>query len=635
TLVGVADQRFRGHIAVIDPDFYVPLPMILALRPDSANLLEDYPSHWLNLGGRLAPGASIEQARHELAALGDRVVARQPDLEDGRSYGVQPLRAIPFFGTQAATLFGALLFTLVGLVLAVACANVAGMLLVRGELRAQEIALRFVLGASRRRVVAQLLVEAGVVAVLAGCLGLLLAEGARRLVGRLPIPAPFPIVTDFPLDGRVVAFALGVTMLTTLAFGLWPALRVSQRDPKTALSSGAAGTTPTRTRMREALVAAQIALTLVLLVVAALFGRALSRAYGIDSGFDTQGVLVAQLELDPAGYDDERSVALGERLLARLRAMPGVDAAATARVVPLTLSRMGYGAAFGDGIPGQLDPTVNVVSDGFFDAIGLALKGRDFAPDEPQEGSRAAIVNETFARQAFGSADPLGRTFRFGDPREGGEAFAMRVVGVVPDGRYASLSESGESFLFIAQRQWAAHELNVFIKGRLPQADVARLFRAELAALDPNLPMPQIHRFEDMAAIGLLPQRIAGAVSGALGAVGLLLAMIGIYGVIAFQVGRRTREIGIRLALGAAAQRIVREVLRRALAMAALGVVAGLAIAVVLSTALAALLFDAPAIDVPAFLAGAIVLGVGCGIAAWLPARRAAAIQPSEALRYE
>jgi predicted permease len=636
TLVGVADPRFRGHVAVLEPDFFVPLPMAGALRPNGPALLADYPAHWLHLGGRLAAGASLVDARAELEALGHRVAEQRPELESGRGYGVQPLRSLPFFGVRAATLFGALLFTLVGIVLAVACANVAGMLLVRGELRAQEIALRFVLGASRRRVVAQLLLEAGLIATLAGALGLLIAEWARRLVGLLPIAAPYPIVTDFPLDGRVVAFALGATLLTALAFGLWPALRVSQRDPKSAMASGVAGSTPAKTRLREALVAGQIALTLVLLIVAALFGRALSRAHGIDPGFRTEGVAVAQLDLDPAGYDDARALALGERLVARLSAHPGVDAVSTARVVPLTLSRMSYGSAFSDALPeGGIDPTVNVVSEGFFATIGLALKGRDFTADEPREGERAAIVNETFAKQAFGTTDAIGRTFRYGDAAEGGEIFTMRVVGMVPDGRYASLSEAAEPFLFLAQRQWADHDFHLFVRGRLPQAEVARLLDAELRALDPNLPRPQVHRFEDMTALGLLPQRVAGAVAASLGAVGLLLAAIGLYGVIAFQVGRRTREIGIRLALGAAARRIVRDVLRRAVGVAGVGVAVGLVVAAALSVALGALLFGAPPVDVPAFAVGTLVLLVGCGVAAWFPARCAAAIQPSEALRYE
>ena len=642
TLIGVAPPEFHGHIAVMSPDFYLPLHQRNALREDSHDLFADRRSLWLQAGGRLKDGVGIGAARAELATLAERIAKANPApprRDDGpgagpgidAGIGVEPLRGIPASLSGPLALFSTLLLALTGAILLLACVNVAGMLIARGEARRHEIAMRFVLGASRRRVIAQLLAESCVLALAAGVLGLLLAGWWRSLLGLIDPPAPFPLRLDVPLDSNVLLFALALTLGTTLLFGLLPALRVSNRAPRAALASA---TTVTRgTRLRESLVVTQIAVTLVLLVSAGLFVRALQRAVSIDVGFDVAQVLSADFDLGPSGYGEAKRADLQQRLLHEAAAIPGVEHAALAAVTPLNFSNLSLGCVQAPGLRAhELCPNENVVSGDYFSTLGMRVRGRAIDARDTASSDRVAVVNETLARRLAADGDVLGRRYAYG---EGSEQHTLTVIGVVADSKYASLSEDPQPFLFVPLTQQPFATTSLFLRTSLPAADIAAQLRAIVRGLDGALPAPQVHPMQDILALSLLPQRIAGMIAAALGAVGLLLAAIGLYGLIAFYVASRTREFGIALALGASPAHLLGSVLRRGAWLCGIGLALGAALAAVLALLISGLLFGTQPGDALAF-AGAIgLLGAAALLACYVPARRAARLHPMVALRQD
>lgn len=632
TLIGVLEPGFRGHIAVLAPEFYAPVSSVAQLRRGDAELLHAEHANWLLAGARLAPGATLEQANAELATIAARWRAASPDFNEDITLTVATMHRLPPEARGPLLAFSGVLFVLVGLVLLVACVNVAGMLLARGESRAREIGMRLVLGASRARVVRQLMLENVLIAALAGVAGFALAIWASTLTGLIDVPAPFPVALELDFGWHVALFGVLLTAATVLAFGQLPAWRISQRNPRSAI--GGSETAPRRrTRAREALVVAQLALTLLLLVAAGLFGRALVRAQGVDPGFNADGVLVAELNLEPAGYAADGARALGERLRDALAATPGIESATLGSLQPLTLSRMSFGDVVVEGQdqPG-LSPWVDVVAPDYFRTLEVPLRGRDFARSDTRDAPRVVVVNEEFARRQFGDLDPLDRTFRYGDT---GQSDELRVIGVVPNGKYSALSDGEEPFLYLPASQWDRLEMHVFARTQLSPEQFAAQLRPALAALDPNIPMPEVFELSQVTAFGLLPQRIAGMVAASLGALGLLLATMGLYGVVAYWVGQRTREFGIRIALGARAALILRTVLARAARLLMIGLAIGITIALGAAQALSSLLFGVHASDALAFCGAAVVLAAVAMFAAWLPARRASRVSPIEALRHE
>jgi len=633
-VLGVTAPAFRGNLAGIVPDVYVPLASAGLVNSQWRDLVTARNARWLLAGGRLAPGATPEQAQLQLDALAGRLAAAYPDSHREMSLGIAPLKPLPAAARGAVQMFATVMFVLVGLLLVLACVNVAGMMLARGEARGGELALRAALGASRARVVRQLFAEGLVLAALSGVAGLVLAAWARDLLRLIPIPAPYPLDLSVPFDPAVYGFTLAISVAAALVFALLPALRLSLRDPRAQLSPGGATDTRQRTRTRDALVVVQIAVTLVLLVAAGLFLRSLGRAAEVDPGFRVAGVNYADLDLQPAGYDDAHVATLVRGLLERVRTLPGVESASVGGVLPLTLSRMGLGAARLSDRPDQLlDPEVNPVASGYFRTLGIPLaRGRDFNERDVAGGEDVAVINATFARQLFGDLDPIGRSFQLGF---GEDWRTLRVVGLTPDGKYGSLSERPVPFLYVALSQWPRQSLNLMVRTAMPPAALGALLRKELTALDPNLPALDVRALSEAAQVSVLPQRIAGVVATALGCVGLLLAGTGLYGLLALYVAQRRREIGVRLALGATRGSVVATVTRRALRLAGLGVAIGAVLALAAAQGLSDLLFGIGASDVVALAGAAVALAVAVAIAALGPALRAAAVQPSQALRNE
>lgn len=629
TVVGVVDASFRGHIAMLEPDYYIPMTLLPLAQPaDGATLLQSAESRWLHMGGRLREGVSLQAASAELAAIAPRIDGLRRSDGVVETPALVPLRGLPSELVTPMAGFSSLLGALVLVVLLVACTNVGGWLLSRGEARLSELGIRMALGASRARILRMLLAEALVVALLAGLLAL---GGVRLLLGLLPaihLPAPFPIRFEVPLGGGVVGFALALSAATVFVAGLLPALRVSG-------VAGLAGTARAtrRSRLRELLVAAQVALTTFLLVGAGLFAQALAKSQQVDIGFEPRATYNADLDLEPSGYPQDRQQQVLSAVLAQVRAVPGVEHAALARVVPLTLNQMSYGVVLHEGAPDRdFSPSMNIVSPGYFATLGIPLSGRDFADADRAGGADVVVVNRRFAERVFGTTDALDRTFRYGSPDA---PRTLRVVGVVGDGRYASWHEQPEPFLWLPIAQWPAAQQNIVLRSALPHAELARAVAAAVATVDPDLPVPQLHAMQDTIALSILPQRIAALAGGAIGGLGLLLAALGLYALMAQFVTACTREIGVRLSLGATPSRMAREVAWRGGRLSLLGLVVGLAAGSALAMAAQSVLFGVDAGDVVAFAGAALAIAVCAVLACAGPARRAARTSPAVALRQD
>ena len=635
TLVGVAAPDFHGTVAVLTPAFYVPLVQQPLLQPGAADLRDRRSATWLSLAARLMPGTTPALAHERLSSIGTQLAADYPRKgnEGGVTISVEPLRGVPGEIRGGLVAFSALLFVLTALLLLVACVNVASLLLARGETRRHEIAMRFVLGARRGRVILQLMSESVLLSLVAGAIGLALSAAACRALSHIDPPVPVPLSIHVPIDAAALWFALGCTLATALAFGLVPALRVSSHAPAAnATLSGARGA-GRRSRLGSALVIAQIALTMILLTGGGLFMRAMQRAASIDPGFDVNGVLTADFNLEPSGYSEARRLALQTTLIDRLQAVPGIDAAATAALVPLDFTRMQEGDFHVPGHSGEtLSPFVNLVSPGYFRTLDIRLQGRDFDAHDLKGAAEVCVVNATLARTLAADGDVIGRSYPYDD---GDDHHTLTVVGVVPDGKYASLDETTEPFMFLPLAQWPRAEMALVVKTRLPAAALATELREAMHATDPSLPPAQVRSLADILALSLLPQRIAALTSLALGAIGLLLAAVGLYGLIAMHVAARTREFGVRLSLGATPARILSDVIRRGAVLSATGLAIGTLLSLAGGALVSGLLYGATAGDALAFVVAVVLLAAVALLASWLPARLAARTAPMVALRHE
>jgi len=636
TLVGVAPADFHGHLVALRPEIFVPVSTPLGDDPWQRNRLVSRSGVWLMLGGRLAPGATLAQARVELSAIATRVAERYPDSHRGR--GLSVLASSPTGGLARTPLrlFSVLLFVLVGLVLAIACLNVASMLLARGEERRREIAVRRAIGAPRGRIVGELLVETTLLFLLAAPPGLLLARSGVGWIAAFRPPTPFPVALDFPVDWSAAGFAVLLALVTGLLFGLAPALRAARNDPNSDLRAGA--TTPGRRplRARRLLVAAQLAASLLLLVVGGLLLRGLSRAGEIDPGFDAEDVVSFEFNLDLAGRNDETARAELAELLAGARALPGVESASAAAVLPLDHSRMGLGAVHVDGVESPagrgLDADANIASEDFFETLRIPVEGRDFEAGDHAGAERVAIVNRRFERDYLAGSG-VGRFFHLGEP--GPERETYRVIGVADDFRAHSLGEPPAPFFWLPASQSAARRMNLLVRSRLPLESLVGPVRELFRRIDPDLPPGLPRPLVEVAAMSTLPQRLAASIAASLGALGILLAALGLYGVLAFSVASRRREIAVRKALGAQPALLLRLVAADAAGPLAAGVGLGLAAGFAVAHALRSMLYGLPPLDLSSFAGACAILLAAAALACWLPARRVLALDPASALHAE
>jgi predicted permease len=633
TVVGIAPPEFHGSEVGMALDLWVPLAMHEFVEPGGPRFAERG-NHWLTGLARLRPGAGLDAARARLDVVARQLEEEYPEAR-GNGFAAWPFAESPRGAGRTLRPIVLVLAVMSGLVLLIACANVTNLLLVRATLRRHEVAVRLSVGASRGRLVRQFLAESVVLSLLGGGAGLVLATWGRGLLLSFAPPSNFPIWLDTRIDGRVLAFALLLSLFAGALAGLVPALQASRRDLVGSLREEAAPLVAGRRggRLRRALVGAQVALSLVLLLGAGLLSRSLVKAYAVDVGFEPRNVMLASVDLFTAGYGRERGTAAVEQALERLRALPGVESVTVARRVPLALGGSssssivveGYEAPASEPAWGYL----NVVGPDYFRTLGATLvAGRELGPEERSDGPGAAVVNETMARRYWPGREALSSRFRLGDQW-------IRVVGVVRDMRFRGLAESPSPMFFLPLAQWYRTDLTFQVRSASEPALLARPVLDALRGLDPNLAPFGIRTLEETAGAATFQQRAGSSLLGLFGLLGLLLAGVGLYGVLSFVVAQRTREIGLRIALGGSPRDVFGLVLRQGLSLAGAGIVAGLVLGLVLARPLASLLVGISPVDPVTFASVPGVLAAVALLACWAPARRAMRVRPIDALRYE
>ncbi len=630
TLVGVTEPGFRGVFTPLRTEAWVPLMMRGALRPGSDR--PDVASLWLF--ARLGPGVTKDAARQELGALvAERAAdpAEPPGYREYRYLRMTDLTGLPDDARRLFLGFMALLFGAALLLLVIASVNVASMLSARAIARRREMALRTALGAGRGRLIRQLLTESLVLFLLGAIGGVGVASVVTDAFERLPLPAGPAFALELSPDPRILSFAIALAFGTGILFGLAPALQGAGRDVTIRLRDDAAAGGRRRSRLGNALIVGQLALSLVLLVSAGLFLRALRTGARIDPGFRVDGVALLSLKPESWGYDTAKGQAFYRMLRDRLAALPGVTAVSAADVVPLGFASSGIRIKLDD----HSDPAgkeglrveMAVVDPDYFAVLDLPLvAGRQFEAVDVAGSPRVMVVNETLARRVAPAGQALGKTLTIGTEQ-------VTIVGIARDAKYGSLGEVTPAFGYFPLAQRWRPDQTVMLRATGDLEALTPAISSAIHAIDPNLPRPTVTTLRREAAIVLLPQRVAAMVTGALGLVGLLMATVGLYGIISFSVTRRTREIGVRVALGASRADVVTLIVREGIRLAGAGVVVGLLLAAAVTRLLGRFLFNLSPFD-PITFAAMATLFVGVALlASYLPARRAAAADPMAAIR--
>ncbi|HET8646643.1 MAG TPA: ABC transporter permease, partial [Vicinamibacteria bacterium] len=598
---------------------------------------------------RLKPGVSREQATAAVAAVARNLAQRHPEAHGGGFTA----RADPIESRYTGDIKPALLVLLgaVAFVLLIACANVSNLLLARATDRQREIAVRASLGASRGRLVAQLLTESLVLALAGGALGVALAVwGVDALLGLFPTAianVAIPRMDQIQVDGPVLVFALALSVATGLLFGLFPALQTARVATAESLREGGRGSTesPRSRRFRSGLVVSEFALALVLTTGAALLIRSFLRLSGGDLGFDARGVTTARLMLPDYKYEGpEKKRAFAQAVIERVRALPGVEAAGATTFVPLS-GWHGNRAVEVEGRPpaapeDRLRAEFRSIDEGFFSALRIPLRqGRTFTPDDREGAPAVAVVNEAFVRRFFPGQDPLGRRFEMQVAQLRPAALQVtpqwrQIVGVVGDIRHFGLAQEAEPEVYLPYAQEPVALVSLVVRTR-PGLDVAAGLRQAVWSVDRDQPVLALLPLEQLAAESVTLRRVSTILLGGLAGVALFLAALGIYGVMAHSVARRTHEIGVRMAVGARARDVIGLVLREGGRLAGLGAALGLLAALALTRLMESLLFGVSPTDPVSFAAVAAFLFLCALLGCWLPARRAARVDPVVALRYE
>jgi predicted permease len=653
TVVGITPAGFSGMVPILSPEVFVPVSASLEVEPiglhdvvpspSGTNRLERRGDRWLFIRGRLKAGKTVDEARANLQLLMSRLATEHPLTNKDRVAEVRSTNDVYLHPAADAVIVpvAAGVMVVVALVLLIACANVASMLLARASGRQREIGIRLAIGASRARLVRQLVTESLVMSLIGAVAGTLLAWWATRAAASLSLPLPIPLVFDLRIDGRVLLFTLFASLIAGVLAGLAPAIQASKPSlvadlrGEQVVSRGYAWMGGHRLMQRDVLVAGQIAVTAMLLVVAALLTRSLVAAQRTNVGFAVDQLALISMDTGMLRYSELRRDQFYDNALERVRAIPGVQAAALATRVPFSLNVNRWDI----WVPGRHQPgdhgeivDVTTVSPEYFETIGVQIvDGRPFNVDDRPNTPFVAVVNETMARRYWPGESAIGKTFR--SRNSGGPVF--QIVGVSADHKVGSVGEGPTPFLHVARTQRPNSYSAVIARTRGDATMLLRDMRRELLALEPNLVFVENQTMEAEVGATLFPVRAGAWLVGSVGLVAMVLAAIGLYGVIAYSVARRTREIGIRMALGARRSSVVALVLQQGLFVALFGMVVGCVLAFFAARLVAGVLYGVGVGDPVSWAAAVLTLFTASALANLIPAWRASRVDPSVALRIE
>jgi len=635
TVIGVTAPEFTSQMALVSPDIYVPIMQHPSLN-EGQDWFENRGASWFQVLGLLKPGATAEEANAAVGTIFARLAQAYPETNARRSASARAYGSLPAPIRGPASLFLSVLMAFVGLILLVTCANVAGMFLARGSSRRREIAIRLSVGSGRGRILRHLLTESMLVFLLGGGAGLLLSLWSLRLLAAWDLPAPIPISLEMTADLTATLFGVGITLATGLIFGLLPARQALSLDLLGSLKGK--GETPRSlgSRLRRVFVGAEIGGCLVLLVAAGLFLRSLQAASEIETGFEAREAYISLVDLAQEGYTAEEGAAFQDQVLSYFEEQSWVQNVALAQDLPLDMGSHGTGVVpeGWDAISHEeyLATDFNSVSVGYFQTLEIPLlEGRTFSTQDRADGELVAVVSKAFAQRAWPGESPLGKRVRWSLQEDSW----LTVVGMVGDTQNQFLTDTPGPFLYrpLAQRYAAGGYL--LVRSGAGQATVTRALQEGLRSLDSRISLSPVIALGRYTEASLLPQKIAGLLSSSLGFLALLLSGMGVYGVMAFMVSTRRREIGIRASLGAKPGTVLRSVVAGAFRMALPGLLIGAAVAGGVGFLLRSLLLGVSPLD-PVAAGGMVAVVVAMVLVGTLvPARRAARVDPAEALRYD
>jgi macrolide transport system ATP-binding/permease protein len=638
-VVGVAPKDFTGTDVGGGPDFWVPMMMHNELQPDMAMFYDGRRGLAFSLIGRLKPGVSVTQAQASLGTLASQLEQEYRTDNEGRNVRLMPLlqsRIDPGGDGQLMTT-SIILMSIVGIVLLIACANVTNLLLARATKRRREIAIRLAIGASRARLIRQLMTESIFLSLVGGAIGFLVAFWTKDIIRSIVPFGGGPDGDGAGLDLRVLVFTLAISVVSGVLFGLAPALQASKPDLVTTLKGEI--TPPSarrglRINLRKILVVAQVALSLFALITAGLFVRSLQKAKDVNPGFVSDNVVLMGFNMGREGYGEAQAKQFHRQLLERIEALPGVQSATIARNRP-------FGGGFSRSvfIEGQEPPPggrgvlvqTNVIGPKFFDTLGIPLlKGRDFTDADRENAPLMVIINETMANRFWPNQDPIGKRFKFF-----GDKDFREVAGVASDSKVNSLTEQRTPYAYIPLLQEYSPQVTLEVRTASDPKNMVAAIRGEVQGIDPSISVLNVQTLNERVEGSLQGERSQATLLGTAGLLALLLASIGLYGVMAYSVAQRTREIGIRMALGASRKDVLGLVLKQGVGLVSAGVVIGLGVAFGVTRVLASSLFGVTAADPLTFAATSALLIAVALLATYFPARRATKVDPMIALRYE
>jgi predicted permease len=641
SIVGVAPPEFFGTVVGESPDIWIPMSMVEQVPPHFKGAYSDNFTESLYILGRLKPGVSMARATTNVNLLFQQILRHlRGSLSQDDAKALKGAR-VPL--TPMATGLSGLrqqfsdplkiLMGIAGLVLLIACANIANLLLARSTVRTREFAVRQALGANRGRLVRQLLTESMMLALAGGALGVAFAAVAGRLLLRLVSGGPEAVPLNLAIDSRMLLFTLAVTLVTALLFGTIPAMRATHLELTQSLKDRqGAATVRGKGLLAKSLIISQVAFSLLLVVAAGLFLRSLVNLTRVDLGFDKQNVLFLHLDESSAGYknDEPRLYALYNQITERVNALPGVHGAGFSSFVFHEGSWNGSVQVAGAEKPSDVDVKHNVITNGYFSTLHIPLlAGRDFGPQDTTTSPKVAIISERMARTMFPKGNPIGRHYSVGDKDE------PEVIGIVKDVKFGSLQEDPETLDYVPATQHPMYLGDFVVRYTGDFASVADLVRRTIHDADHTLPITDVTTMDEWVARSITDQRVVAQLSTFFGLLAIFLSAIGIYGLMSYMVSRRTNEIGIRMALGAERMHVRWLVMREVLVLVAIGIAIGVPAVLLSSRLVASMLFGLHATDAASLLAAVAVMLAIAALAGYLPARRASRVDPMVALRYE